>query len=588
MPRRRPPAVGLLLGLLAATMVACRPTARPRDDGDACVFGKVVGGVTEPSASEVVIPVRKRAWTAARGGERAARPFIRTRLAGWPSSDIIRRPPDDDQALAWALARDTWRGLDGLTDRAHHIPVDHVHLAPHEPATSPVGDYTNVTTIGLVMAAIVGAVELGLLDRATAIRRLTATLDTLERLETHAGFFFNYYDTTSARAHQQLPLVRRLAWLTAGLMVVRQAFPELAARAGTLIERGDWRFFYDPAASLMYARLLGEAGRPVALPLRRALHRGAARQRARHRQGRRAGVALVRDGAHLSRRMRLADSSRRATACRKTVRGHTFFGGLLRLGRRRLRAVVGRQHVRGADADARPRRGDARAREPRPQRPARTSPCSGAGRRDVADTTVWGLSPSYRPGGDRLRRVRRARARHRRLSPTAPSRRTPSRSRSPSTPPPPSPTCAGWRRDCDVYGDFGFYDAVDPTTGAVARSYLTLDQAMTFLALANHLCQGCLQRRFAADPIGAPRARCRDPRRRALLRRLMARVELEHVDKTYPDGTRAVADVSLRVADGELVVLVGPSGCGKSTVLRLVAGLETRDRRRRSASATAS
>ena len=55
----------------------------------------------------------------------------------------------------------------------------------------------------------------------------------------------------------------------------------------------------------------------------------------------------------------------------------------------------------------------------------------------------------------------------------------------------------------------------------------------------------------------------------------MARVELEHVDKTFPDGTRAAADVTLQIADSELLVLVGPSGCGKSTVLRLVAGLET-------------
>ena len=37
---------------------------------------------------------------------------------------------------------------------------------------------------------------------------------------------------------------------------------------------------------------------------------------------------------------------------------------------------------------------------------------------------------------------------------------------------------------------------------------------------------------------------------------------------------RAVDDVSLTVAAGELVCLVGPSGCGKTTLLRIAAGLE--------------
>ena len=54
----------------------------------------------------------------------------------------------------------------------------------------------------------------------------------------------------------------------------------------------------------------------------------------------------------------------------------------------------------------------------------------------------------------------------------------------------------------------------------------------------------------------------------------MAQVALAHVAKVYPNGTRALDDCTLEVADGELLVLVGPSGCGKSTVLRLVAGLE--------------
>jgi multiple sugar transport system ATP-binding protein len=54
----------------------------------------------------------------------------------------------------------------------------------------------------------------------------------------------------------------------------------------------------------------------------------------------------------------------------------------------------------------------------------------------------------------------------------------------------------------------------------------------------------------------------------------MASVELQHVEKVYPNGTRAVGDCSLTIDDGELMVFVGPSGCGKSTLLRMVAGLE--------------
>ena len=53
----------------------------------------------------------------------------------------------------------------------------------------------------------------------------------------------------------------------------------------------------------------------------------------------------------------------------------------------------------------------------------------------------------------------------------------------------------------------------------------------------------------------------------------MATVTYENVWKSY-DGTLAVKDLSLEVADGEFIVLVGPSGCGKSTALRMVAGLE--------------
>ena len=54
----------------------------------------------------------------------------------------------------------------------------------------------------------------------------------------------------------------------------------------------------------------------------------------------------------------------------------------------------------------------------------------------------------------------------------------------------------------------------------------------------------------------------------------MSGIRLEDVTKRYPNGVRAVDDVSLDIADGEFMVLVGPSGCGKTTLLRSIAGLE--------------
>ena len=54
----------------------------------------------------------------------------------------------------------------------------------------------------------------------------------------------------------------------------------------------------------------------------------------------------------------------------------------------------------------------------------------------------------------------------------------------------------------------------------------------------------------------------------------MADLSLKHIYKVYPNGTKAVNDFNMQIADKEFIVFVGPSGCGKSTVLRMIAGLE--------------
>jgi osmoprotectant transport system ATP-binding protein len=51
-------------------------------------------------------------------------------------------------------------------------------------------------------------------------------------------------------------------------------------------------------------------------------------------------------------------------------------------------------------------------------------------------------------------------------------------------------------------------------------------------------------------------------------------VEFRDVSKVYPDGTKAVDELSLSIDRGQFFVLIGPSGCGKTTSLRMINRLE--------------
>jgi len=61
----------------------------------------------------------------------------------------------------------------------------------------------------------------------------------------------------------------------------------------------------------------------------------------------------------------------------------------------------------------------------------------------------------------------------------------------------------------------------------------------------------------------------------------VAAIELSNISKRFDHTVKgevyAVRDVSLTVAEGELLTLLGPSGCGKSTTLRMIAGFEEPD-----------
>jgi len=53
-------------------------------------------------------------------------------------------------------------------------------------------------------------------------------------------------------------------------------------------------------------------------------------------------------------------------------------------------------------------------------------------------------------------------------------------------------------------------------------------------------------------------------------------IEFEGVNKSYGEN-EVLKDFSIKVEEGEFLVLLGPSGCGKTTILRMINGLLSPD-----------
>jgi hypothetical protein len=458
-------------------------------------------GQPGPSLRDPMIPPRKAAWEREAGGRALIQPLLLARLAGWPQRLLVEpgELPVDDRAFLERVAGDTWRGLAALSDREHGLPLDTVRLnGSIAPEHAGLGDYTNVTNIGLYLIDIVAARELALISPEQARSRLNQTLETLERLETWQGFFFNYYDTTTLERTSHFVSFVDSAWLSAGLMVVRTSVPELAERCTRLLDREDYRVFYDPVEQLMMH------GYYVNLPYRSEYNYGLLYSEARLGSLIAIGKGQVPE-EHWFRMARTfpryfswpSQSPKSRTI--KTVNGYSFPGGYY--------SWRGLNYV--------PSWGGSLFEALMPLLvldEAQYAPAS-LGRNALVHTglqrrfalehlgyPVWGLSPSSMPTGDRYgeygARILGMRG--------YPGGAVTPHAAALALLTEPAAAIANLRRLAErypIYGDFGFYDAVDPHTGQVAYNTLALNQSMILIALANVLKQGVIQRYFIADPI---------------------------------------------------------------------------------------
>jgi hypothetical protein len=444
---------------------------------------------------------RKKAWEAAVGGRTLAHALVQSRLAGWPTASLQSSPlPADDHAFLERVARDTWRGLDALRDRESGLPVDHVRFSgsPLDVSDAEIGDYTSTSSTGLYLAALAAARELGFLSPEEALARVRQLLATLEKLETYRGIYFNFYDTTTLERTSHFVSFVDSAWLTAGLMVVREAFPELADEATRLINQRSYAFFYDEKTDQM------SHGYSVDLGERSPYHYATLYTEARLGSLIAIGKGDVPE-RHWFRMLRTFPSGcswqTQTPKERRTreVRGYQVTGGWYEWKGLRYVPSWG-----GSMFEALMPTLFLDERTLAPRSLGRNGEVHVEVQRRFAaeelGLPVWGMSPASSPSPSGYREYG---------IPTLGVHGYPDVAVTPHAVAlalafAPAEATATLRRLADlypIYGEYGFYDAVDPKSGEVGTAYLTLDQSMLFLALANHLRDGVIQRYFAADPI---------------------------------------------------------------------------------------
>lgn len=153
------------------------------------------------------------------------------------------------------IARKTWTYFDvfvGADD--HFLPPDNVQVSTAN-GDLTIAHRTSPTNIGLGLLATLAAHDLDLIDRGDLVRRIDATLTTVEQLERFEGHLFNWYDTRTLAP--LLPayvstvdsgnLAGALLTLSVGL---RECAPTLAARADRLFGAMNFRFLFDPKRQL--------------------------------------------------------------------------------------------------------------------------------------------------------------------------------------------------------------------------------------------------------------------------------------------------------------------------------------------------
>ncbi|MBN1898642.1 MAG: DUF3131 domain-containing protein [Spirochaetes bacterium] len=170
----------------------------------------------------------------------------RNRLFGFPDKLLKKIKWDQgDNALLKQIAYDTWLYFKNITDKNTLLVMDHIKVGQGL-EDSHVGDYTNITNVGLYILCILSAYDLGFLKEEEAITLLRKLLVTLKKLKKWKGLFYNWYLTKNYKRSCEYISTVDNGWMAAGLITLRNSFDgKLKEQVNELLEQMDFSNLYD-------------------------------------------------------------------------------------------------------------------------------------------------------------------------------------------------------------------------------------------------------------------------------------------------------------------------------------------------------
>lgn len=176
--------------------------------------------------------------------KRAVAVLLALSLAG--CGVAFRAPwPDDlswwDRLYLRGVMKDTWRYIDYYVSETTGFPYD----------SNQARDITNTTNIGLYLASVCMAYRMGYVGEAYALARVTRILDSLDTYDNWGRLYSNWLDP-EGKVRTGKPGWANISdynKLPAGIVVVRQTFPQLAQRCTDFLDAIPWEAFADPAGS---------------------------------------------------------------------------------------------------------------------------------------------------------------------------------------------------------------------------------------------------------------------------------------------------------------------------------------------------